>query len=324
MKLPNNYGTIFQLKDKPRRRPWCIRVKGKYIGYAETREKALELLAEYHKDPWDNNEITFKEVFQLWLEHTSPKLSEKTSRTYQNKFKNYCKPLYDKPFKKLRKKDYLKLLDSLDVIDGTKNNLVKFLRSLDRTAYDLDITTRTYTDTLPSYRSYSKPVRKVFSESEINKLWENKDLENVDLVLILLYSGMRSGEFAHLELKNIHLDQDYLIAGEKTNAGKNRYIPIHPRIKDLIKKRIDISDRETLLNFGDKQLRAKFKDVMEHFNMNYVPHECRHTFITRLDNLNADEVCVKLIVGHSSKDVTESVYTHKTTQQLQDTVRLLV
>lgn len=45
------------------------------------------------------------------------------------------------------------------------------------------------------------------------------------------------------------------------------------------------------------------------------------TFHRRMDDAGANEVCIKLIMGHSMKNnVTKGVYTHKTTQQLIDEV----
>lgn len=50
-------------------------------------------------------------------------------------------------------------------------------------------------------------------------------------------------------------------------------------------------------------------------------HDGRHTFASLMDDAGANEVCIKLIMGHSMRNnVTKEVYTHKTTQQLIDEV----
>ena len=54
------------------------------------------------------------------------------------------------------------------------------------------------------------------------------------MVLILLYTGIRAEEFLILENKNIHLDDQYVITGVKTDAGKSRIIPIHNDILPII------------------------------------------------------------------------------------------
>lgn len=45
--------------------------------------------------------------------------------------------------------------------------------------------------------------------------------------------------------------------------------------------------------------------------------------ISLLDSANANKLCIKRIVGHSSKDITEDVYTHKTIEELIATIDLI-
>ncbi len=49
---------------------------------------------------------------------------------------------------------------------------------------------------------------------------------------------------------------------------------------------------------------------MERLHMNHTPHECRHTFRSRLDSAGANNVCIDRIMGHKSKETGERVYTH--------------
>ena len=43
----------------------------------------------------------------------------------------------------------------------------------------------------------------------------------------------------------------------------------------------------------------------------------RHTFASLMDNAGANDVCIKLIMGHSTKnDTTKRTYTHKTLEEL--------
>ncbi len=63
--------------------------------------------------------------------------------------------------------------------------------------------------------------------------------------------------------------------------------------------------------------------IMSQFNLENKPGDCRHTFATELDNVKANKLCIKIIMGHSIKDITDGVYTHKTIEQLLETVNLL-
>lgn len=43
----------------------------------------------------------------------------------------------------------------------------------------------------------------------------------------------------------------------------------------------------------------------------------RHTFASLMDSAGANDVCIKLIMGHSMKnDTTKGTYTHKTLEEL--------
>ena len=56
---------------------------------------------------------------------------------------------------------------------------------------------------------------------------------------------------------------------------------------------------------------------MERLNMDHIPHEVRHTFITRAKEADLNEYCLKLIIGRNANDVTERVYTHRTIENLR-------
>ena len=118
-----------------------------------------------------------------------------------------------------------------------------------------------------------------------------------------------------------------MIGGMKTEAGTDRTIPIADKILPLIKNRYDPNRRFLVNNkYGNhytygSYVSANFNTVMNRLGMQHLPHDGRHTFASLMDDAGANEVCIKLIMGHSMKNnVTKGVYTHKTTQQLIDEV----
>lgn len=322
MKLPNGYGSVTKLKDKPRRKPWMIRKRGRPIGYAKTKREALEMLAEYNKSPYNpNSDMTFNDVYDLLVEHKFPDLSVGSQRQFRSKYKA-SKPLHNLKYKDIRKYHFLNIIETQKT-GNTKKKTREFFRAMDRVAFEFDIIEKQYSGQLPTYTQERKKEPVPFSEEEIELLWNNLDVEDVDLVLILIYTGLRSGEFSDLKVENIDFIEKTLKGGNKTAAGKNRKIPIHHRILPLIKKRVAQADGETLLNYSSKTFRIRFKRVMEHFNMKHIPHECRHTMRTRLDNENVNANIINRIMGHSGGNVGERIYTHKTIEQLREAVEKL-
>lgn len=77
------------------------------------------------------------------------------------------------------------------------------------------------------------PEREIvpFSPEEINLLWENvNEIPFADMILIGIYSGWRPQELAILKNADIDLEAGIMKGGMKTDAGKNRIVPIHPLI----------------------------------------------------------------------------------------------
>ena len=57
--------------------------------------------------------------------------------------------------------------------------------------------------------------------------------------------------------------------------------------------------------------------------MNHMPHDCRHTFATLLNNAEANATSIKKLIGHSSFTTTEKIYTHKDKEELRKAIDLI-
>lgn len=75
----------------------------------------------------------------------------------------------------------------------------------------------------------------------------------------------------------------------------------------------------------DNYLKMKFVPILEKLGLSsHRIHDCRHTTISLLNSAGANPTCVKVIVGHKNNhDVTEAVYTHKTLEELLETINLI-
>ncbi|WP_077595832.1 tyrosine-type recombinase/integrase [Oceanobacillus kimchii] len=165
---------------------------------------------------------------------------------------------------------------------------------------------------------------------EINILWENIDrFDDIDSILIMIYTGLRPGELVEVQNKKIDLDKRFFRGGFKTEAGTNRLIPIHKKIHKLIENRMDPNHEYLITNFEGNQLsyyvyyHEKFKKIMEQLGLKHKPHDCRHTFATMMDNAGANKLSIKRIMGHASQDITDKVYTHKDIEQLLIAIDML-
>ena len=145
------------------------------------------------------------------------------------------------------------------------------------------------------------------------------------MILIDIYSGWRPQELAILKIEDINIEEEYFKGGLKTDAGRNRIVPIHPVIKDLVLNRYN-KDNIALFNdeFGQQgtmmtydKYRGRFDKVMSRLHMDHKPHDERHTFITKAKLAGVDEYVLKLLVGHTINDITEKIYTHREIENLR-------
>lgn len=172
-----------------------------------------------------------------------------------------------------------------------------------------------------------KPLYDQVFRDEINFIWDNiNKIRNADIVLILLYTGMRVSELLEIEKDNIHLEERYMIGGKKTEAGRDRTIPIHKRILPLIEKRMERSNSKYLITNKSGSLlsydnfrKYYLRDFLEDTKVEHTIHDTRHTFVSEMSRLGIDTLIIKRIVGHSDKDVTEH-YTHKNLDDLLEAI----
>ena len=211
--------------------------------------------------------------------------------------------------------------------DATKSRMKSMYNLMYRYAVKYDIVDKNYAELCNSVKVESKKKKLPFTTEEVKKLWEYVgEIPFVDMILIGIYTGFRPNELVKLKIKNVFISDKYIIGGEKTKAGTDRTVPIHPEILSLIYKRYN-EENEYLFNDWNKldkgispltydKYRRKFEKVMTALNMKHSPHETRHTFITQAKHCNVNDYILKRIIGHEIGDVTEQVYTHRTVEDL--------
>lgn len=339
MRLPNGYGSVYKLSGK-RRNPFIVRVtvgwtnEGKQslktIGFYPTRQEGLNALAEYNSSPYDldKGKITFSEIFDKWSSEHFPKVSENAIVNYNVAYK-YCSPLYNMRFVDIRKSHLQAVVDNSGKAYPTRKLIKTLLNQLYKYAMENDVVEKQYSHYVDVGKNEGKLNRTPFNKEEIQQLFDNDTFDFVDTILIMIYSGMRIGELLTLENKNIFLDKRYMIGGIKTEAGKNRIIPINKKIEKYIRKYYNPNNQYLITNFKGQQMkysnyrREKFDNIMEKLNMEHNPHDCRHTFATLMNRAGANKLSTKRIIGHASPDLIDKVYTHKDIEDLIEAIDLI-
>ncbi len=349
-KLPNGYGSIQKLSGK-RRKPFRVVKTDKWIidpttgkskqikftiGYYATREEAMIALANYNENPYDikTDTITFAEVYEKWSAEHFPTINNQSAiRTIKAAYA-YCNGLYNMRMKDIRVSHLEGTILNANVGYSTKARIKSLFNMMYKYCIAHDIVDKDYASVMfagnnPIKRERQKEIV-IFTDEEISKLWDSVDIVPfTDMVLIELYSGWRPQELAILKVVDIDIEAETMKGGLKTDAGKNRIVPIHPKIKPLIENRLkeattlqseylfnDVNGQQGTYMTYDKY-RKRFQKVMERLKMQHRPHETRHTFISKAKAYNMDEYILKLIVGHNISDITENVYTHRKIDELK-------
>lgn len=334
MRNPNGYGSIFKLSGK-RRKPFAVRVTvgfndsgkqiRKIIGTFVNRREANEFLVAYNDNPLMYiNQITFSQVYDKWSKGKYELVSKSTIANYRISFE-HARRLHDISMLDIKTYHLQEVIDSV----GDKYGAKKQIRNLFNQLYDYalrnDIVAKDYSKFVDIGKNKKVSNRKPFTNEEIELLWNNLELEWVDTVLILIYTGMRIGELLDVKNEDINLEEEYIVGGNKTEAGKNRLIPLNKKIIPLIKNRMS-EHKYFILNYKNKQKgysnykRENFEKLMRTLNMEHTPHDTRHTFATLLNNANANPTNIIKLIGHANFNTTEKVYTHKDIEELKKTI----
>lgn len=368
-RLPNGFGSITEIKGKNLRNPFWVRVcvgktefnrpilrPLKPQAYFLTYNEAYQALVDYNRNPYDlENDLLVEQLYKKWSDSYLNKCDESYVRTVTSAWA-YCSSIYQMRAKDVRARHIKGVMDEGYRIEtrgkkkgekvfpsaSTKARIKSLFNLMFDYALEYEIVTMNYartfdvSDDIIKEKEESKKNHIPFSEDELETLWDNVGkVKYVDWILIQCYMGWRPQELATLQLSEVNLTDWYMQAGMKTESGKQRIVPIHTKIRDLVKQNYDIAvSLGSPYLFNDKgQLNGsykltydkyahRFKKAIEQLNLNpeHRPHDPRNTFITRAKKAGVDEYALKEMAGHKILDITESVYTLRDLEWLRSDI----
>ncbi len=340
MRKPNGGGCIFHMAGN-RRKPWAVRVttgwtsEGKqireYIGFYETNTEARRALAKYLESPIGfNNKITFGEIYETFAKQEYSLLKKKTVAMYETAW-NHLSVLSDTRITDIKKSHIQAVITSMTDkgLGYSSCHKVKVLAGrLFNMAIDDDIIHK-------DHSSVRLPERKqatieVFSDIEIKTIRNKADeVEWLDTVLIFIYTGMRISELLALTKFNINFKEGLITGGAKTEAGKNRVVPIHDHIKKYIHERYR-EEGEFLISRNGQAIKPDYYRKRLYYPAlkkagirRLSPHKARHTFATMLHNAGVSPKVMQLLLGHADYSTTANIYTHPEIESLKNGIAAL-
>ena len=362
MRLPNGFGNVSKLSGK-RRNPWRARktagwtidektqkAKQSYItiGYYPTRQSALQALSEYNTNPYDldANKITFAEVFEKWSEKKFEEISPSNINGYKASYK-LCESIYNMKFADI------KLAHLQGIVDRSGKNFptLKKLKALLNQMFDYATMHEIITKDrhIVEYLNIGKEEQSTrhyrFSRTEIDALWRWADgNEYVQVILMLIYSGVRPSELFNAKCSDVDLKEGYFSIEKGKNVNATRKVPIHERTLPFFKNWMSKGNEYLITNLsgGKFQFDTNHHSYTESFwcpvltdigilqytnekgeIAEHLPHDTRHTFTSMWKEKKLDEAMRRKIQGHSGKGIGEIVYTHFELEKLKEELNKL-
>ena len=283
---------------------------------------AEKIMADYNRvkgiEP-NEPEKTFSEVYKAFYADKfaeGHKYSASTVRAIQAGYRN-CKSLYDKEFRALRSKDLQDSLDACTLKHASLEHIKNLYRQMYKYADGQGWCDKDYSKYIKIKKADDDEHGVPFSDAELKTLWENVHNVTAEMILIICYSGWRISEY--LDMK-IDLDEKYFFGGSKTDAGKDRTVPIHSAIFPLVERRL--KEFGCILPCRPEDFREQMDGLLNSLGFinepKHTPHDCRHTFSRLCEKYGVRENDRKRMLGHSfGNDITNRIYGHRELDDLR-------
>lgn len=366
-RLPNGFGQISEIKGRNLRNPFRAMVTvgktetGRPIckplkpeSFFPTYNDAYAALVEYNKNPYDLDPgMTVSELFEKWTDEHFKKLrSESSVRSIMSPW-SYCSSIYNMRVTDVRPRHIKGCMEEgVAIIRGKEKRTTPSIKSKMKSIFNLmfdyaveyDIVEKNHSRAFSISENVKREIELTrrehisFTDEEMETLWTNiDDIKYIDVVLIQCYSGWRPKELGLIELENVDLENWTFKGGIKTDAGINRIVPIHSKIRSLVERKyreasrlgskylINCTDQfnsRSSLKFSYDKYQKRFARIVDELKLDpqHRPHDGRIQFVTSAKKYGVDEYAIKYMIGHAITDITEKVYTRRNIEWLKEEI----
>lgn len=353
---PNGTGSVYKLKGS-RAKPWVAWNK-KVIGTFASSSEATLALDDYNKHnmPVDVYTYTLGDVYNLFLKSDEyQKLTEKGREGLKVAWGRFL-PLADRPARVLGTEDFQAIIRSAmripqyktltaaeykalppskqkryDALKTTpleplgydaKARMKQLVVHLYRVMIRLKLVDTNYGELIVLPRAV-KSSKRNFTEEEQGILRANDVDATVKMILIMVDMGLRIGELLTIPKSRVDLDGGVITWGSKTEAGKDRPIPIPVNTREYVEYFYAQGNPDGLLivregkKVSEDYFRKKlFYPTLERLGIKYkeggrnvlTPHRARHTFIADAVKSGVAPEALKTVAGHSKYSTTIDKY----------------
>ena len=264
---------------------------------------------------------TFSQVYEEFYEwkfgkNAAKKLSASAQYSIRAAYK-HCSPLHGRQIQEITVDDLQECINNCTLKEGSLENIKTlfvqlFNYSVPRKYCEAPIGNYVVIPSSAGKDEHGIP----FSDDDLKMIWEHRyDNDVAEMLAVMCYSGLRIAEY---KVARVDLERWCFIGGLKTESSKNRIVPIHSAIQDLVLHRMDRYGE--ILNVTPQRFRVKMYSALPELGITgkHTPHDCRHTFSALCERYHVNENDRKRMLGHSfGNDLTNSVYGHRDAEDLR-------
>jgi integrase len=179
-------------------------------------------------------------------------------------------------------------------------------------------------------------VRKLYSAVTLHSQNTLVLRRDTAMISLLLFCGLRLGEFISLEVRDIDFEKQLLtVRGQTSKSKRTRYIPIHPtllfHLRDYITERnrrrytthyliVSVSCDQGLSRHG---LKHWVKSLNKKSGVQFHLHRFRHSFACNLAKKDVNAVKIQKLLGHNSLNMTMTYLRSIATEDLKNEINRL-
>ena len=320
--------------DNPENRKSRIPIKKTKAGF-KRREDALAYCEQLRAKKNDAPELsmTLRQIYEEWEPMYSQRIDPSTAAGYRAAY-NYFGSLHDRQIRTITAAELQACMDACPKGKRTHQNMKVVAGLLWKYAKDKHIVAQVESENLFTGRGKSIK-RDALTDIEVEKIHQAIGSNRyAEYIFCLCYLGFRPGEMLELRKDQVieHNGRLFLVEGKKTDAGRNRTVPVHQKIEDIIRSRLFVPGTDLVFPqyvFGRPSkkhpvaLFTAFKEMTDnYFRENVfkpltsrlgiaegkVPYAARHTFSNKLKNAAGDDRDKAALIGHSDYTFTQTKY----------------
>jgi len=293
-----------------------IPIKRRKGGY-KTKAEAIAACAGLRTASKRPDRVTLDQLYSEWETSYRGRVGASTMVCYLSAFKHFAS-LHATYVDLITARDLQECMDSCPSGKRTHQNMRCIARLLWAYALDADYVQKDVTANLYTGKGETKQ-REPITEEELEVIRAAIPTEPyAAYVYALCYLGFRPGEFLKLKKADLHTDAGvtYLVGGGKTEAGRDRRVPVPAQISDIISQRMEVPGELLFPKADGKPMSDEyfnkhvFKPLMARLGIaaGKSPYSARHTYADKLKAVVGDDHAKAALIGHTDYNFTRSAY----------------